>query len=674
MSSHDSQRAGVSLALVAFAYIVSGCLDRELRPLNPCLTSQVSHEVKLGNVDKVDLLFVVDNSNSMANKQQSLRMQLPNLVRVLTSGERFPGDPEPFTPLQDLHVGVVSTDMGVPGVEFAGGSCRADGGDDGKLQNIGRGPDCQASYPSFLSYTHDPGSSAPLMDPAQFAHDASCIVNLGTGGCGFEQQLEAPFKALWPKLQLDASGNVITPNEYRFISTMESGTWGKGDQPAAQGGNLGFLRNGAGAGKSLIAIVLVTDEEDCSVRSTDHLKPMGQLPPDSPYRQEDLNLRCYYHKEFLYDLKQRYYEGFRKLRPGSENLVVFAAIAGVPEDLVDARTLANVDFLSEDPSSRDAFYDAILSDPRMQEQIDPATQPGTGTGNLRPSCIRSVPYQTEPVTAYPPRRIVELAKLFGKNGIVQSICQDDFGPAMSAIINVIAHNVDTACMPRPLVRQSDGMVSCNVIWELPAEPVPGSSAPTQCSERPFLGPVDRGHAPTNAAHGNNCKVAQLPVLDPDVKTPPAGAGWYYDDFTDERLKSCSSAGPKRRIAFTPAAKPPAGVKVRLDCLNETQHLASTRTDLNAAVPQPEIGSACGVTPGATGPAGDQACLVTLANNSVLANMFCHAQQNVCVQRCTSDTDCPPAWRCDDRAESIASGGDKGAYCVNPTCGVDTSAP
>jgi hypothetical protein len=672
MSARMRQHTRVLLALLAFN--ASACLDRELKPINPCLTSKETHEMRPGGVDKVDLLFVVDNSNSMANKQVSLRMQLPSLIRALTTGERFPGDPNPFPPLQDLHVGVVSSDMGVPGVDIAGAACRADGGDDGRLLTTGRGPGCQARYPSFLSYTIDASSGGPARDRMQFAQDASCITNLGTGGCGFEQQLEAPFKALWPKLQTDVNGNVITPNDYRFIATTESGTWGKGDQSAADGGNLGFLRNDPNKGLSLIAIVLVTDEEDCSVKSTEHLKPNAQLAADSPYRQEDLNLRCYHHKEMLYDIQRRYYEGFRKLRPGREELVVFAAIVGVPVDLVDAQTLAKVDFTADDPSSRNAFYDAILSDPRMQEQIDPASMPGTGTGNLKQSCSRTVPYQTEPVTAYPPRRIVELAKLFGKNGIVQSICQDDFGPAMSAIVNVIATNVDTACM-RPLVRHADGTVPCNVIWELPAQPPTDSNAPTRCSERAFLGPVEDGQSTINAQGGNNCKMAQLAVSNPDNLTPPPGAGWYYDDFTNERQKACTFGSPtKQRIAFTLGAKPPSGVKVKLECLNETQHLASTRTDLSENVPQPEIGSTCGALPGSLKPSGDSACIVTLANNAVLDTMFCHAEQHTCVQRCSRDADCPPAWRCDDRPSVIASAGNKGAYCVNPTCGVDGTSP
>src|SRR4029077_12844743 len=100
-------------------------------------------------------------------------------------------------------------------------------------------------------------------------------------------------------------------------------------------------------------------------------------------------------------------------------------------------------------------------------------------------------------------------------------------------------------------------------------------------------------APTqNSSGGNNCKVTQLPVTDGTSKTAPSGDGWYYDNFSDDVTKTCPKVQPQR-VAFTAGAKPPTGVTVKLDCLNETQVYEDTRTDLNTAVPQPEIGSACG---------------------------------------------------------------------------------
>jgi hypothetical protein len=388
---------------------------------------RAAHAAK--RVDKADILFVIDNSNSMSGEQALLRAQFPKLIETLTSGQRGPGDGRRFDPLKSVHLGVVSTDMGIPGVEYP--PCHADGGDDGRLRHSphpGDGLQCDADYPQYLSYLADRGQ-----DVQKLASDFACVASLGIGGCGFEQQLEAPFKALWPSVYRDATGEVKQPNPYGFIATTVAGTLGKGDVPESQGGNEGFLRNDPDD-PSLIAIVLVTDEEDCSVVNTDHLKPSNQLPEDSPYRSEDINQRCFRHPEFLYAVKERYLNGLRMLRPGREDLVVFTAIVGVPPDLVDRDALADVDF--DDAASRSEFYDNLLSDQRMQITFDANT--GTGQGNVNPSCVRASATGDGTVsTAYPPRRIVELARGFGEYGRVASICADDFEPAIDTILDAI---------------------------------------------------------------------------------------------------------------------------------------------------------------------------------------------------------------------------------------------
>jgi len=393
-------------------------------------------------IDKIDLLLMVDNSNSMAGEQASLKNAFPGLIEALTSGRRFPGDPAPFPAIRDLHVGVVSSDMGIPGVELPP-SCNADGGDDGRLQNSSVGESCEGIVPLWLSFS-DFAPNSPG-DVTKFANDLRCIASLGTGGCGFEQQLESPLKALWPKGRLlDVSG-AETPNLFRFISTTEPGTYGRGDLPIAEGGNLGFLRPANDPSPSLVVVVAVTDEDDCSVKDTSHLRPNNQLPEDSPLRMEDINLRCFLHKELQYDLRDRYYTAFRALRTGMEDRVMFAAIAGVPADLVSSEALAEVDFDSTDPASRQAFYSAVLADERMQEKLDPATMPGSGQGNLTTSCARFVDNEPVPSSAFPPRRIVELAKLFDQNSTIQSICQDDFTVPTQNIVNMIARRLERPC-------------------------------------------------------------------------------------------------------------------------------------------------------------------------------------------------------------------------------------
>ena len=89
MNSQTPLTRGIgTLVALGLLSATSGCLDRELTPLTPCLVSGVVSNVSIKNVDKVDILFMVDNSNSMREEQELLRQQFPSLVRILTSGDR----------------------------------------------------------------------------------------------------------------------------------------------------------------------------------------------------------------------------------------------------------------------------------------------------------------------------------------------------------------------------------------------------------------------------------------------------------------------------------------------------------------------------------------------------------------------------------------------------------
>jgi hypothetical protein len=239
---------------------------------------------------------------------------------------------------------------------------------------------------------------------------------------------------------------------------------------------------------------------------------------------------------------------------------------------------------------------------------------------------------------------------------------------MDAIIEIIARQLGAVCLPRPLVRNADGEVACGVVWELPppSKAVPGT--PTQCGQLPFLKPVGGGRPGFNAAGGMNCEVAQLPVT--NNNTVAKGDGWFYDTFTSSVMTACP-LNRRQRVTFTETAKPPNGVIVDLECLNEVQSLPATRTDLNTSAYQPEIGAACASVTTKSGKVlkRDAACQLQLDNGSTDSSMFCHPQLNVCVQGCKSSADCPPAWECDDRPETVATSNGK-AYCANPTCGTE----
>jgi len=509
-------------------------------------------QIDITPFDRVDLLFVVDNSASMRQEQASLKAAFPRLIDRLTGPGS--GTAARLPVVKDMHLGVVSTDMGLAGVpnNYPGcsGQRQLDGGDDGVLQHPGgTGPECAASYPAFLSYQRGSG------DPSLLARDFGCIANLGTMGCGFEQQLEAGLKALWPKNFIDERGSVYPPgsNPILFLATDEAGRYGHSDVSSSEGGNGGFLRNDPATGMSQIAVVILTDEEDCSSQNTAHFAPTND--PASPLSAQSPNMRCFKNPQNLFDV-QRYVLGFPRLRPADPDTVMFGAIVGVAPELVSADARAGVDFANE--ASRDAYYDRILAHESMQYR--PVMEDMPALANLAPSCSR-MDAAGQPAEAYPPRRIVEVAKGIGENAFVQSICQDDFGPAMDLLADLLAKKVGQRCLPRPIARNPAGKIDCELIWQLPPASGASAGAPVACEERAYLRPVGAQHPKLNALGGVNCSVDQLTVSAASVVAP--GQGFYYDDFSDQRA-TCQG-GAQQRIAFTDMAGPPETVGVYVDC-------------------------------------------------------------------------------------------------------------
>lgn len=652
-----------ALGFLLLTTLSSACLDRDLTPLNPCLVSTVSRKVTVSSIDRVDLLFMVDDSASMTSKQNSLKAQFPRMIQVLSTGMRRANDPAPFPPVADMHLAVVSSDMGVVGQAGIMG-CDPNGGKDARLQHTSSGdPGCQATYPDFLSY------DASRDDPMQIGVDFGCIASLGAMGCTYENQLEAPLKALWPKIAVDAKGSVLEPNPFNFLAPAGGVATGRGDTPPPEG-SFGFLRTDPNA-PSVLGIILLTDEDDQSSQRTEYLSA------SDPSATQSTQVRPAMNAQNLYPV-QRYIDGFKMLRPTQPELVVFAAIAGVPTELVDERARANVDF--SDEAQRTAYYDRIANDRRMQPQVTA----GFGMSSFAPACQRTNAMR-QAETAVPARRILEVVRGFGENGTLQSICADDYGPGMDAIIDIIAKQLGAVCLPRPLIRRSDGTVPCDVVWELPKAGTEPPGTPAQCNAMPFLKPVDADRRPLNAEGGVNCKVEQLPVMDGNALAP--GDGWYYDTFSPGVMSACPS-NRQQRVTFTERAKPANGVTIKLECLNEVQSSPSLRRDMVTSSPQPAIGSACSSaspprtsTPTPTGNARGRMtpapppmrtsspCSVQLKNGGVDSSMFCHPELNVCVQGCKTSSDCPAAWVCDDRDETTGITNGR-ALCANPTCGGD----
>ena len=430
------------------------CTIAECTESNPCPTGYTCAQqdgekswcrrdsAPLDGSPALDVLFVVDNSLSMATEQANLHAQLPHLIRVLTSGDRNPElPPEPgnaeryFTPVSSLHLGVITSELGVmraplpPWAAQQLAACANDNAsDDGLLQTrttvatngdtatvdgqvtrILPNPACPAVDPQlgYLALETKDKTDEQLADESErTAREFGCISTVGVKGCAFEQQLEAMLKAVAPSTQGD------------FVGTTPQGH-GK-----PNGANKGFVRDDA-----LLVVVQVTDEDDCSIKDGGQVLFETQFVPSDTsndrWKKFPLNLRCGQAAEEansdIIQPVQRYIDGLKKLKPGNPERVIFAGIVGIP------------DFLEE--AVAEGRYQEVLAHDSMQFTADPAS-PGMGIPKTSCSVMRQG--ASVPDVAFPARRFVEVAAGFGpESSALFSICRQDYGPAFSRIIDRI---------------------------------------------------------------------------------------------------------------------------------------------------------------------------------------------------------------------------------------------
>ena len=192
------------------------------------------------SADGVDILFVIDNSGSMAEEQQRLAAAITALVDPLIAAGR------------DLRIAVTTTDVGNPRCPattpesgaFQTASCRARVAD-GEWTYLDE--DLSAACLGVCSkdsLVFSPTTTAEDPDPkprpwiewdgatgnvdASLAQALGCMLPQGVAGCGFEAPLEGVYRAL---------ARAQTPGDPQF----------------------GFLRDSAD-----LLIVIVSDEADCS--------------------------------------------------------------------------------------------------------------------------------------------------------------------------------------------------------------------------------------------------------------------------------------------------------------------------------------------------------------------------------------------------------------------------
>ena len=210
----------------------------------------------------IDVLFVIDNSGTMGEEQLNLAANFPLLVERLQNLETGG-----VAVNADVNIMVTTTDFGHPlctdfqregyapaqgSPIFTGCNERIDGFSTPSNYNKVEIPEaCTDSCPADVVPGGDPfihfGSSGTNVPGGDVSGALSCVGPQGIDGCGYEAPLETMLQSLRPEACWnDPSSDACKDDEdWSWVSK-------------------GFLRPG-----STLAIAIITDEADCSVKSPD---------------------------------------------------------------------------------------------------------------------------------------------------------------------------------------------------------------------------------------------------------------------------------------------------------------------------------------------------------------------------------------------------------------------
>jgi|GEM_PF-160327 len=297
-------------ALLAVLASFSGCLDRPVGVSRPVTTNVVIQRQNNEAISSIDLLLMIDNSASMADKQETLAVAVPQLLKRLVQPQCVDEDGNPFepplvaslgatqpcergtpefNPVNDIHVGIITSSLG----DHGEGSRCSEGQPSGFSENdkaipqtpdvndrshlmgvLDRGKAKLASDASaratgyarvadagFLAWGAETQGSAP---PGTTDLDAATamfrdlVSATDEKGCGFEAQLESWFRFL-----IDPVPPVLPILPPDSTNDFKTSRLGVDDALLAQRAQ--FLRP-----DSLVAIVMLTDENDCSLRDSDY--------------------------------------------------------------------------------------------------------------------------------------------------------------------------------------------------------------------------------------------------------------------------------------------------------------------------------------------------------------------------------------------------------------------
>ncbi len=392
----------------------------------------------------LDVLFMVDNSSSMTVMQQKLASQIPGFIGAL---QNLPSG------LPNIHMAVVSSDMGAPGDSTSSLLCTTFG-DNGQFRigttsgvSPGQHPGLDGGGTGGAPFGNDAGApgcaGASLNSGATYISNVegvanytgdlstllSCMTDLGDSGCGFENQLASISRALGA------------------------------DGSPAPSSNAGFLRPDA-----QLAIIVLSNEDDCSAPADTVLYSLnGGQQNISNALGPIANYRCNRFGHLCVDPAA---SGSTCLTqpPAQPPADVQTTASGPTLDLVDCESNDNNGLLSNVTSFVGGIR-ALKADPDNQIVVGAIVAPptpytvawvpeaggqNTRSGELWPQVEHSCgpaggddvnPRTTQPTTdgtfGDPAVRIAQWVQGFGDNGVMASICDGSYANAFSAIVSKI---------------------------------------------------------------------------------------------------------------------------------------------------------------------------------------------------------------------------------------------
>jgi len=341
------------------------------------LVACTSRDVIVGDLQEVttlkavpdrdlDILFVVDNSPSMIEEQQSLASSFPRMIDIL--GTLDDG-------LPNLHIGVVTSDLGTSGsltppappVGAVGNGGCADTGMAGNLVQV------SGMTERFLSDIAAPDGTRTTNFTGELRDAFGTLALVGDLGCGFEQHLGAMRSAL-------------------------------DNNPT----NAGFLRPDAN-----LAVVILADEDDCSVADSAFFGTDPSLGPLQSFRCFDYGVQC---------------DGDDPRTPGAKtNCHPRPASPYLDEVAPFADFLVNI---KVDP--RKVMVAGVVGDP-APVAVELTAPPGGGTPipTLAHSCSYGGAIGAQ--TADPAVRLASFVDQFPGRSRMTSICNPDLSDAVADI-------------------------------------------------------------------------------------------------------------------------------------------------------------------------------------------------------------------------------------------------